>query len=178
MDIIIYLLIFQGILGGYDVIWNHEWKEKLPTKPTAALEQKIHGVRELFYSAMFLGLAWLAWNGVWAWVLFGVIVIEVVLTAWDFVTEDKTRILSPTERITHLVLSMTGGAYVALLIPVLIGWSRLPSALVGVEYGIGTWVLSILGVGVFVWGIRDLWSGLLLSQDNKGITQIKSRVHV
>lgn len=174
MEIVIYLLIFQGLLGGYDVLWNHEWKEKLPTKPTAALEQKIHGVRELFYAVVFLGLAWLSWNGIWAWVLFGVIMIEVLLTAWDFITEDKTRKLSPTERVTHLVLSMTGGAYVALLIPVLIEWSRLPSELAGVEYGLRSWVLTVLGVGVFVWGVRDLGSGVALSSK----AESQSHAHV
>lgn len=163
MEIVIYILIFQGLLGGYDVLWNHEWKEKLPTKPTASLEQKIHGVRELFYAVVFLGLAWLSWNGIWSWILFGIIVVEIALTAWDFVTEDKTRTLSPTERVTHLVLSMTGGAYVALLIPVLIEWSRLPSELVMLDYGVRSWVLSVFGIGVFLWGVRDLWSGLVLS---------------
>lgn len=172
MDIVICILIFQGVLGGYDVLWHHEWKEKLPTKPTAALEQKIHGLRELFYAVVFLGLAWLAWNGIWAWGLFGVIIIEALLTAWDFVTEDKTRVLSPTERITHLVLSMTGGAYVAFLIPVLIDWSHLPTALVGIEYGISSWVLSVLGVGVFAWGLRDLWSGMALAD-----SKTKSKPH-
>ncbi len=47
MTMVIYLLIFQGFLGGFDVFWNHEWKEMLPKKPTESLEQKIHGVREL-----------------------------------------------------------------------------------------------------------------------------------
>ncbi len=164
MNIVIYILIFQGILGGYDVLWHHEWKEQLPTKPTAALEQKIHGLRELFYAVVFLGLAWFVWNGIWAWALFGVIVIEILLTAWDFVTEDKTRVLSPTERITHLLLSMTGGAYVAFLIPVLLDWSHMPTALIGIEYGFRSWVLSILGMGVFAWGLRDLWSGLALAK--------------
>ena len=164
MNTVIYLLISQGVIGGYDVLWNHEWKEKLPTKPTAALEQKIHGVRELFYALMFIGLSWLVWQGVWAWILFIVIVIEVVLTAWDFVTEDKTRVLGAAERITHLVLSMTGGAYIALLIPVLLDWSHLPSGLVSVEYGLRSWILTLFGIGVFVWGVRDIWSGLLLSR--------------
>jgi hypothetical protein len=109
METISYLLIFQGILGGFDVLWNHEWKEKLPSKLNAALEQKIHGVRELFYAVVFLGLAWLSWNGIWAYVLFAIILIEIALTAWDFVVEDKTRTLSSAERITHLLLSMTGG---------------------------------------------------------------------
>lgn len=165
MNTVIYLLIFQGILGGYDVLWNHEWKEKLPSKLTAALEQKIHGVRELFYALLFIGLAWWAWQGIWAWILFGVIVIEVMLTAWDFVTEDKTRVLSAAERITHLVLSMTGGAYMAFLIPVLFNWSHLPSEFVSIEYGVYSWVLTIFGIGVFAWGIRDISSGLVLSKN-------------
>lgn len=164
MNNVMYLLIFQGVLGAYDVLWNHEWKEKLPSKPTAALEQKIHGVRELFYAVMFIGLSWWDWQGLWAWLLVAVLVIEVALTAWDFVTEDKTRVLSAPERITHLVLSMTGGAYITLLIPVLLDWSQLPSELVSVSYGFCSWLLTLFGVGVFAWGIRDIWSGVVLSK--------------
>lgn len=164
METISYLLIFQGILGGFDVLWNHEWKEKLPTTSTAALEQKIHGVRELFYTVVFLGLAWLSWMGIWAYTLFAIILIEIALTAWDFVVKDKTRTLSPIERITHLLLSMTGGAYVAFLIPVLIQWSHMPSALCSLDYGIRSWILTVLGFGVFIWGIRDIWSGLKLAK--------------
>lgn len=166
MENIIYILIFQGFLGGFDVLWNHEFKEKLPSKPTAALEQKIHGVRELFYAVVFLGLAWLIWQGIWAYVLFGVILIEIILTAWDFVVEDKTRTLSATERITHLILSITGGAYVAFLIPVLFEWSLMPSAITTTDYGMSSWILSALGLGVLAWGIRDLWSGLNLAKNN------------
>jgi len=54
MTIVLYLLIFQAILGGFDVLWNHEYQEKLPQKLSAALEQKIHGVRELLYALVFL----------------------------------------------------------------------------------------------------------------------------
>ena len=164
MDIIIGILIFQGLLGGFDVFWNHEWKEKLPDKPSAALEQKIHGVRELFYAVVFIGLAWYTWQGLWAWIFFAVLIIEILLTAWDFVIEDQTRKLSPTERITHLVLSMMGGAYVALLIPVLLAWANLPTALVYTEHGIISWILTLLGTGVFLWGMRDMLSGLSLSR--------------
>ncbi|HPT48593.1 MAG TPA: hypothetical protein PKZ22_00110 [Accumulibacter sp.] len=158
------LLIFQGLLGGYDVLWNHELKEKLPIKPSAALEQKIHGVRELFYAVVFIGLAWFSWNGVFAWALFGVIAIEIALTAWDFVVEDRTRTLSPSERVTHLILSMTGGAYVALLIPNLIAWSNFPSGIFLVDHGLRSLILTVFGIGVFAWGVRDFWSGLVLSR--------------
>jgi hypothetical protein len=163
MNSILWLLIFQGCLGGFDVMWNHEWKERLPAQASAALEQKIHGVRELFYAVVFAGLAWYEWRGVWAWIFFTVLGIEVLLTAWDFVVEDRTRRLSPTERVTHLVLSMVGGAYVALLLPVLIAWSRLPSMLAAADYGLRSWVLTLFATGVFAWGLRDLLSGLRLS---------------
>lgn len=163
MEYVIWLLIFQGVLGGFDVMWNHEWKEGLPARLSAALEQKIHGVRELLYAVVFLGLAWFEWHGTWAWTFSAVIAVEILLTAWDFVVEDQTRLLSATERVTHLVLSMTGGAYVALLIPVLGEWSQWPTALRGADYGLYSWILTALGIGVFAWGLRDLGSGVALS---------------
>ena len=163
MEIVVYLLAIQGLLGGFDVLWNHEWQERLPSKPDAALEQVIHGIRELFYAVVFLGLAWYCWQGFWAWVFFMVIVVEILLTAWDFVVEDQTRKLSPTERITHLILSMNGGAYVGFLVPVLLDWSTLQDKLSQVDYGVNSLLLSVLGIGVLAWGIRDMWSGIMLS---------------
>jgi hypothetical protein len=164
MKTVIYVLIFQGLLGGFDVIWNHEWKENLPGKLSANLEQRIHGLRELFYAVIFIGLAWYSWDGFWAWIFFGLLVIEIFLTAWDFVIEDKTRTLSPNERVVHLMLSMGGGAYVALLIPELLHWSQQPSGLESVEYGILSWILTLLGFGVLGWGVRDYWSGVQLTK--------------
>jgi len=43
MDVVIIILIFQAVLGGFDVVCNHELKERLPSKPSAALEQKYMG---------------------------------------------------------------------------------------------------------------------------------------
>lgn len=167
MDVVVYLLIFQGFMGGFDVMWNHEFVERLPSRTLAALEQKIHGARELFYAVIFIGLAWSSWNGLFA-LLFGIIIfIEVLLTFWDFIVEDKTRVLTPTERITHTILSISGGAYIALLIPYLIQWSSLNTNLSFTEYGYSSLVLTIFGVGVFLWGIRDLRSGFQLGQSNQ-----------
>jgi len=164
MKTVLYVLIFQGLLGCFDVFWNHEWKENLPGKVSATLEQKIHGLRELLYSVIFIGLAWYSWNGAWAWIMFGVLAIEVLLTAWDFVVEDKTRVLSPNERVLHLTLSMGGGAYVALLIPELLRWSQQATGLERADYGMLSWILTLLGTGVLIWGLRDYWSGMRLSR--------------
>ncbi|MFZ6674712.1 hypothetical protein [Undibacterium sp. Xuan67W] len=155
---ILWILVAQGVLGALDVLINHERREGLPQRPSAILEQAIHGARELLYAVVFAGLAWFEWHGIWAWLFAGILVIEVVLTAWDFVEEDRTRSLSATERVMHLMLSMGGGAYCALLIPILLRWIALPDALHKTHYGIWTWILSAMSIGVFVWGLRDAWA--------------------
>ncbi len=71
--------------------------------------------------------------------------------------------LNPTERVTHLVLSMTGVAYVALLVAVLLSWADQSTALRAVSYGNNSSILTLPGVGVFARGIRDFVSGLKLS---------------
>lgn len=155
MTAILWLLAAQGVLGASDVLLNHEWREDLPHRPGAALEQAIHGARELLYAVVFAGLAWFEWHGAYAWLLAGVLLVEVVLTAWDFVEEDRTRRLSATERLMHLALSMGGGAYCALLIPVLLRWQQQATALQVSAHGPLSWLLSAMAVGVLIWGVRD-----------------------
>ncbi len=160
MTIVLYLLIFQAILGGFDVLWNHEYQEKLPQQPSAALEQKIHGVRELLYALVFFALALFKCHGYWAIVLGLILLIEMILTAYDFIIEDQTRKLSAVERTTHLILSMNGGAYLALLIPILWGWSFKSSRLFVIDYGNLSTLLIFFGFAVLACGIRDLIAGI------------------
>lgn len=162
MQGVIDLLIVQGVLGAYDVLYHHEWKERLPTRAASVLEQKLHGIREAFYAVLFIGIAWREWHGGYAWLLAAVIVLEMLLTAWDFVEEDRTRRLPASERVTHLVLSMNGGAYLALLLPSWLAWAEAPTAWAAIDYGWRSWLLTGLGLGVFAWGLRDLRSGFRL----------------
>jgi hypothetical protein len=162
MTFVLYLLLLQAVLGGFDVLWNHEHREKLPSRPAAALEQKIHGVRELLYAVIFFTLAGYEWHGYWVLPLSLTLAVELILTAWDFIVEDHTRTLSAVERTTHLILSVNGGAYLALLMPVLWRWRGEPSSLVTVDYGGLTWLLNGFGVAVLLWGFRDLIAGIRL----------------
>ena len=76
--------------------------------------------------------------------------VEVGLTLWDFVVEDRTRRLSPVERTTHVVLSMTGGAYVGFLnYLVLNDWIRQATRLEPVSYGWVSVVFKRLRCGVY-----------------------------
>ncbi|MGR9116460.1 MAG: hypothetical protein ACU85E_11900 [Gammaproteobacteria bacterium] len=163
MIFVLYLLLFQAILGGFDVLWNHEYREKLPQRPVAALEQKIHGARELLYAVIFFALAGYQWHGHWVLPLTLVLISELMLTAWDFIVEDRTRILTSVERTTHLILSVNGGAFLALLIPVLWNWKDEPNQVLSVDYGSLSLLLDGFGVAVLLWGLRDLIAGIRLS---------------
>ncbi len=163
MKIVLYLLIWQGAVGAFDALWNHEWKENLPNRPAAVTEQFIHGARELLLACLFIGLAWFEWKGSMAWVIVALLAAEITLTGWDYIVEDKTRILSPNETVLHLMLSMGGGACVALLVPELLRWSALPDSLAVTGYGMASWVLTLSAASAFIWSIRDFLSAAKLS---------------
>lgn len=122
------LMAFQGCLGAFDTLYHHELTEALPGRPSARLELSIHAVRSIIYSALFIGLAGWVFHGVWAFALLLVFAIEIVLTLWDFVVEDRTRLLPATERVTHTVLAMNGGAFITLLALTTPQWLATPTA--------------------------------------------------
>src|SRR5689334_10697713 len=116
------VLIIQGVLGAFDTLYHHELKEKLPYRVGAGNELAIHGVRSLLYAVIFGGLAWLRWEGLFAYALATIFAIEVGFTLWDFLVEDRTRRLPPSERVTHTVLAINGGIFLAALAPPLVAW--------------------------------------------------------
>ena len=160
MEKALILLAIQGVIGALDRLVWHEWRERLPHRPSAVMELRLNGVRALLYGLIFIGLVWLRWQGFWAWIFSAVLVLEVLLTAWDFVVEDRTRRLSPTERVTHLVLAVMFGAFLIVLAPHLLAWTSMPGGIVDVDYGMLSWLLTALGIGAAVWGIRDGVAGL------------------
>ena len=112
-------------------------------------------------------LPWLAWQGLWTAVLIAVLMAEIVLTLADFVVEIAVR--KPIgdvyggERITHAIMGIVYGAMVANLVPVLWDWWSLPTALVGSNAAVPEilrWGLSVMAVGVFLSGVRDLYAAL------------------
>lgn len=149
------LMAAQGCLGAFDTLYHHELTEALPNRPGAARELSIHAARALIYSALFIGLSTWAFHGVWALVLLAVFVVEVGLTLWDFVVEDRTRLLPATERVTHTVLAMNGGAFIALLALNTPAWWQQPTALVWQPHGALGVFLAFCGIGVGISGVRD-----------------------
>jgi len=155
MTIPIILLLAQGSLGAFDTLWYHEYKLRLPHRHAARRELQLHSARDVAYAFIFLSLAWCIWCGVFAWAFLGVLLFEIIVTLWDFVEEDRTRVLPPGERITHAIMGIIFGAFLFALIPVLRHWAQLPVGITIVYQGVISWALSLFAFGVVVSGARD-----------------------
>ncbi len=156
------LMAAQGLLGAFDTLYHHEITEALPNRSTARKELSIHALRASLYSLLFIGLSAWAWHGWWAVVLIGIFAIEIVLTLWDFVTEDKTRLLPATERVTHTVLAINAGAFIALLMLIAPDWMAKPTQLSWQPQGWLSVFLALCGIGVGLSGLRDGLAALKL----------------
>ncbi|UXH77141.1 TIGR01777 family oxidoreductase [Roseateles amylovorans] len=156
MQIIDAVLIFQALLGAFDNLWHHEWAARLPQQRGARRELALHAAREALYGALFLGLAWWAWQGAWAVAVAAVLMVEIVITLADFLEEDRTRQLPPFERWLHTVLTVSYGLFIGLLGPRLLeGWQQ-PTALVPAGRGWVSWLFTAFAVGVWLWSLRNV----------------------
>jgi uncharacterized protein len=158
------LLIVQILLGAFDTLYHHEMKEQLPYRPGAALELRIHGWRELVYAVITLGLAWFTLGGWFAPAMSVLFLIEIGLTLWDFAVEDRTRKLPLSERITHTILAINGGVFLALLAGTLLQWWTLPTEIGVVSHGWRSWFLTAAVAGLVAWGVRDLYAAYTLAR--------------
>jgi uncharacterized protein len=140
------------------IITYHEWKLRLPSRPHARLELALRGSRDLAYTLLFGTIGWLTWNGALAWVFAGLLTVEIAITLWDFVEEDRTRTLPAGERVMHAIMGLVYGAFLAHLLPVVAGWARRPTGFAPADYGALAWLLTLMAVGVFLSGLRDLIS--------------------
>jgi hypothetical protein len=168
MTTALYLLFALGILGAFDTLYYHEWRARLPTLgKSAGDELRLHAWRDFVYAALFCSLPWIAWQGRYAVVLAGLLLAEIILTLWDFVVEDWIRKplggVYAGERIVHAVMGIVYGAMLAFLLRTLAGWWRQPTAW---EFApaqcpeILRWAITVMGVGVLLSGLRDLYASM------------------
>jgi hypothetical protein len=166
MIVALWLLAIQGIIGAFDTLYYHEWRARLPARGAqSAPELKLHAARDFLYAVLFGTVPWLAWHGGWMLVLAGVLIAEIILTLTDFVVEIRVRRslgdVYAGERVTHAVMGILYGATIASLIPVLMGWWPLPTAVVMAPPDVPDalrWGLVMMAVGVLASGLRDLYA--------------------
>ena len=158
----LYFLILHGLIGAFDVLWNHELKERLPSQAWAAGEQRLHCARELLFATLFIGLAWWQWHGALAWLVAALVAAELGVTTRDAVVELRTRVLSVTEQLSHVFLYINLGVFSSLLAGELQRWRGWPAAIVAVDYGWRSWLLTALGLIALAWSVRDGMSAAAL----------------
>ena len=159
MDIVIFLLISQGLLFGLDLVMNHDLEGRFSFAPENLPQRRIHGVHELLYAAVYIGIAWYAWYGIFSVCMGFMLLIGIFLTIRNFIT-DSTRHISLTEHVTEIILSMVTGAILALLLPVLVEWYGNLSKVQNTDYGYTSYILTLIGVGTLLLAIRDLTAGI------------------
>jgi len=84
------------------------------------------------------------------------LLVEMGITLWDFVEEDRTRLLPASERVTHTLLTLNYGLVLALLLPRLWAATAMPAALPLVWHGIWSLLFGFAAIGVTISGLRDL----------------------
>jgi hypothetical protein len=159
----LWLLAVQGVFGAFDTLYYHEWRARLPSRPEAALELRIHAARDALYAVLFVTLPWIAWRGAWTLVLALVLLAEIGLTLADFAIERKVRRsmgdVFAGERVTHALMGILYGAMLANLIPALRDAASLPTELAWSPAPVPVFLryaLVLMGVGVLLSGVRDL----------------------
>jgi hypothetical protein len=167
MEAALAILGVQGVLGAWDNVRNHEFREALPHRMSQGAELALHAAREGFYLVLFPTMAWLEWRGWLAWVLIAIIAAEVVVTCWDFVEEDRTRRLTAEERVLHTVLTLNYGAFLGLFIPVAVSWSTMPAGIGLVDRGAWSWLMTVYSLGVLVFGLRELIAGFRMRRQSR-----------
>ena len=156
LDVALLVLVVHGALGAFDTLYCHEWQARLPQQPWAGSELGLHALRSSLYAAIFLGIAWFEWHGAFAWLLFALFAIEYVVTLFDASVEDRTRRLSRAERLVHMILGATTGAYFALVAyHASTQWLGAPTQLKLTSHGVASLILTVYAVGVLISAVRD-----------------------
>ena len=168
MSMALWLLAAQGILGGIDNVWNHEWREKLPATPRARRELQLHAARGMIYGPVFLIFAWVELRGLLAAALLFILAVELLITLADFVEEDRSRVLSPQERTLHALLTLNYGAFLALILPDTIALAGQPIGIAMLDHGWLSWLLSLYGIGSFGFGVREGLAARRLVREAEG----------
>lgn len=163
----VWFLLLHGVLGGIDVILNHELLARLPRRPNAAPEERLHSAREVIFAAIFFSLAWYEWHGALVWWIVALFLAEVLVSARDVVVEGDTRVLPVPERVLHVFLFINLGVVMTLVGVALLSWHALPTALVRVDYGWMSWVLSLMALLSLGWAVRDGLAARRLSRTGK-----------
>ncbi len=163
----LWLLVVQGVLGGFDTVYYHEYRARLPSGGAQSRrELLLHAARDAIYALVFATLAFWQWGGALAAVLLALITAEIAITLIDFAVEDGVRAkvggVFKGERVTHTLMALVYGAALAHLVPVFLADLAVPTGFAArrAPQPLST-LLPLFAAGVFASGLRDALAALL-----------------
>lgn len=151
-------LLLHGVLGGADVILNHELLARLPSRLGAAAEQRLHSAREAIFGLLFPSLGLFSWHGWLAWWPVLLLLAEIMVSLRDAVVEGDTRRLPVPERLLHVALFINLGVIVTLLLQAAPGWHDMPTSVQALPAGAPGFWLAGMGAISLAWCVRDALS--------------------
>lgn len=114
----------------------------------------MHAARELLFALLFVTLAWWQWQGRYAWLIAALAGTELCVTTRAAVVGRNTRVWSVSEQLSHVFLHINMGILLSLLYGELLRWGRLPDAVVGIDYGWRSCLLTALYTLAALWSVR------------------------
>jgi hypothetical protein len=148
-------LIAHGIIGGVDVLVNHEWLARLHANPRARLELGLHSAREGIFAVLFIAVGWFEWHGLTAVFIAALLLGEILVSLVDTVIEPDIRLLPRFERALHVLLFINMGIILVFACQGMRAWLPLSTELVLAPHGWPSWILSALACGALAWSVRD-----------------------
>lgn len=100
------LIALQIAMGAFDTLYHHELTERLAWRQSQRRELALHSARNLLYAGLLVAVGWSEPHGLWALLVVAVLVTEIIITLIDFVEEDMSRKVPPSERINHTLLAI------------------------------------------------------------------------
>lgn len=155
-DIVWGLICCQIVMGASDTMFHHELMERLAWRRSQAEELWLHGVRNLVYSAVFFALGFTELRGAFAVMALIALYGELIITLKDFVEEDRTRKLPPSERVLHTLLALNYGAILMGVTPLFAVYAAQPTGVAIVIHGYWTLPCLAASLGTLAFGVRDL----------------------
>lgn len=161
MTIVLILMLTNAALGGFDTLWYHEYRSRLPHQlQTTRTELRLHAARDATYVAIYGTLAFGVPTGLFAALFAALLTSEIIITLADFVVEDRDRPaiggMPAGERVIHTVIAIVYGAMLAFLLPEL--WHNAGLAAGFATHGAAAelrWAMLASTAGIAATGARD-----------------------
>lgn len=103
--------------------------------------------RRLLMALILFGLAWWQWQGVFAWVLGMLIILETALLVRPVLISREKGEKLPFRQVLLVAHVMSGVSIAVLFVPVLLNWSAMNGGLISTDHGLWSRILTGLAAG-------------------------------